>query len=1097
MKSNKLFLSLFLTAMMCVPVSMSAQVTIGGGTPPQHGATLDLNADFTGGLLLPNVEITDLGAIPYTFTSAEVQGANTRLELAGLVVYNTNLNPAASIFRGIYYWDGENWHLLAIDGGFMTIDRDATLLVDCDHDGVLTTGPVQISNSALGIAGEYLFTIVAGDSYASVEVIDENAGIFTVNFQPNTTANIRNAVIMVTDPAGRTAIFIFRQDGCPCDQPEVTVTVGTHGTNILCQDGSVHAFIASVSHGSIADHTYYWVRNGIVVAEGAGAELRQIGTYRVYANMIGCGDPALVGTITVLPSNETAEQPPHIIVSNNGILCGSNPVTLSALGVVDATGLRWLRNGLLHLPGNNQSSITVSGAEHAGEWYAIRVDSDCSSVASNRITLAFTENVGTLPEPEPRVNGLPFTASASELIICAGGTLKLSIYNAAAYSNYSNVMFEWFGNGESLGRTTASTMFVVPPSFTHLVISVTVTASGECPRSVTSNEFTVISGQTPVATSINAGAQRAYICATHPAILTAGAIGSEYQWFRNGVELTYTTQTIQVMQPGTYTVRYANAAGCWSTISPPIEVLQSAPVTMLWLLAPGSEEIFESSRTLSVAVAPDATSIEWSVVDPNHASLVSFMPLGIGNMAVVTFGAGTGTVSNVVIRVRATNACGTAELLSAPFTVEEGCIPVSSLVITPNTPQTIQEGQSITFTASANVGSEPITYAWFVNGITVASTSENIFVFTPAAAGEYLIRVEARNPCTTEGTGWIPSISVPVTVTIDPRNLGRAPDANQPHFHSGRTCLDVRQTGGAATDNPWVDGGRLPLNMRPNDFNNGNQLTFAFPFSTTGGNNIRFFVDDPQNIVQSVSGDVNSATATASVTFNPNIVTMATGTTNNTALAFTLFAVFTVGGIDYQENITIRVQDQVCGCPAQVGGGQWRLFRCHNSGADTNVNPFTGTRAQLRGNYYMWGHGRTPVVDRNLNILRTIPPNNPSPATWTTWQDPCEPGWRVAEEAIWSAVWGNNSRSRTNSGTFIQLGQYLRLPAQGFRNQLGVSYFDGPRFDYWTRTPAGGLLRRNFFDHGATTTPGWTTMRGDINWRYQEPVRCVQVGNPH
>ena len=1076
------FLTLLLAGMLCVPVSLNAQVTIGGASPPQSGATLDLNADFTGGLLLPNVEITDLGRIPAGFTDVSVQNADVVPELAGLLVYNTNLNPAANIFQGIYYWDGDNWRLLALDGGMMHIDYDTSILLDCAN---AETGTVQISNPGLDIAGLYLFTVIAGNEFASVTPIDEEQGTFSVHFQPNPTANIRRAVVMVTDPAGRTAVFIFTQEGCPCTD-DIAVSVGTHsGTWSLCQAGSVHAFVQNPIPGT----AYFWVRNGIVAAEGAGVELRQIGTYRVYAGMIGCGTPA---EFTITASGETAGRVPHIIVNNNGILCGSNGVTLSALNAPNPQGLIWLQNGLERA--RNTASFNVpAGAASEGVWYLIYVTPDgCSSTASNKINLVFTDGNSSLPPPDARINGVPINQNG--IAVCAGGTLELTIANAAAYSGFSDVMFEWFGNGESLGRTTASTMFVVPPSFASLVISVTVTAVGECPMSVTSSEFKVIAGETPTPTSINAGAQRAYICAANPAMLTAGASGTQYQWFRNGIELTYDTQTIQVMQPGTYTVRYANTFGCWSTVSPPIEVVQSAPVTVSWLLPPASEEIFESSKTFSIAAAPEAASIEWSVVNSAHEPLVSIMPLGAGNAAVVTFGAGTEVVEGVVIKVSAANACGTAELLSDPFDVRRGCIPAGSLVITPNTSQTIEEGQSIVFTASANVGSEPITYTWLVDGIVRATG--NTFTFTPAApkaAPGYSVVVRVTNECTASPVYASP---VPVIVTLNPKNLPQVsnPDVVQPHFHSQRTCLDVHQTGGAASDNPWADGGRLPLNMRPNDFNNGNTLTFTFPFSTIGGSNIRFMIDDPQSIVESVSGDANAAQAAASVAFNPNIIAMASGTTTNTALTFTLYAVFTVGNQDFQENITIRVQDQACGCPAQVGNGQWRMFECHNLGADRTIDPFTGTRDQLRGAYYQWGR-KTPRF--NPDRSPASPGSNPEalPDTWTTWFDPCPPGWRMAEVEIWQAVHNNNTR--TTAGSITRYGDYLWLPRQGYFAS-GGAFLNNGGFHYWTRSASATAgLRLNLFslETGASSNGGWVW--GHIIGNYSENLRCVQAGNPH
>jgi len=1101
MKTKNFFLALTLTVFLGIfsVSTLNAQVTIGGGTPPQPGATLDLNAAFTGGLLLPNVEITDLGKIPHTFSDASVQGADIVLELTGLVVYNTNTDE--NIIPGIYVWDGDNWQLIAVDGGVMSIPYstpgfDPGNPIPADGGN---TGETPIINPGLNVRGDYTFTVIAGSEFASVTPIDLSEGIFIIDFQPNPTAGVRRAVILVTDPAGRTSTFVFTQLGNACTD-NFTVEIDVHGgSTVLCQSGSVHAFVASVngntSENAIRSNEYFWLRNGILIAQGVGMELSQTGTYTVYANMIGCGTP---GKITITASNNTASPAPHIIADNNGILCGTNGVTLSALNTPNpATGLIWLKDGLEQA--RDVSSFYVPAGETSeGVWYLIYTTGDgCSSVSSNKINIIYTDGTSDLPTPDAQINGI--SINAGSMTVCAGGTLELTVANASDYSSFSNVEYEWFGNGQSLGRTTATTMFVVPPSYTNLVLSVTVTAIGECPMSKTSNEFTVLQGSTPLATSINRGDERAYICAVHPAVLTAGITGSAYQWFRNGVELPTGTNPLSVTQPGTYTVRYANAVGCWSMVSAPIEVIQSAPVTISWLSMPAATEFFESSRTYSVAVAPNADIIEWVASDPSIAVITK---LGNGNAAIVTYG--NTPSDDFQITVRATNACGTAELISDPITVELGCIPAGSVVVTPSSAQTIRQGESITFTVSANTGSEPITYRWAVTGTATQSATGNTFIFAPTVVGNYQIQAFATASCDVllrEASSAI----VEVAVTINPRQLPNPTPGHQVAFFGGKSCLDVHTTGGTYTDNPWIDGERLPLSIRPNDFNNGNRLSFNYTFRGTNISNIRFIMDDPQSLVESVTGDANASQATATVTFRHSAFTGAAGTTGITALTTTLFAVYDAGGQTFSDSIVIRIQDQACGCPARVGSTTWQMFECHNLGADRTANPFifntAANRRALFGNYYAWGR-RLPTrrPDGSLFPAANRPTSTRPSATgaqaWQVWEDPCQYGWRVGTEATWSAVHSNNSRSRPNS--FIRFGDYLILPAQGYApmgnfSSGGLLDTSGPGFHYWTRgasTAAGG---RNMYRLGGSTA---SAIFATINKNYAENIRCVQEGVP-
>jgi hypothetical protein len=96
---------LFLSLALVLSVNLRAQVTIGGLTTPKAGALLDLNSSTPGGLVLSNVDLTDLSVIPAnTFVGISTQ-QDTNQELAGMIVYNTN----ATTGIGIHVWDGEDW----------------------------------------------------------------------------------------------------------------------------------------------------------------------------------------------------------------------------------------------------------------------------------------------------------------------------------------------------------------------------------------------------------------------------------------------------------------------------------------------------------------------------------------------------------------------------------------------------------------------------------------------------------------------------------------------------------------------------------------------------------------------------------------------------------------------------------------------------------------------------------------------------------------------------------------------------------------------------------------------------------------------------
>ena len=79
--------------------SVKAQVRIGGNTPPNPAAALDLNAaegtTGTKGLALPRVTLSS--------NTATLDG--TTANINGMLVYNTG----GSLSTGVYYWNGAIW----------------------------------------------------------------------------------------------------------------------------------------------------------------------------------------------------------------------------------------------------------------------------------------------------------------------------------------------------------------------------------------------------------------------------------------------------------------------------------------------------------------------------------------------------------------------------------------------------------------------------------------------------------------------------------------------------------------------------------------------------------------------------------------------------------------------------------------------------------------------------------------------------------------------------------------------------------------------------------------------------------------------------
>jgi len=105
-----LFLMFLLLLIGLGAAGVKAQVRIGGNTPPNPAAALDLNADDSatpagnkGALALPRVSLA----------SATAQLAGNPPS-NGMLVYNTNTSMTGGNGVGMYFWDGSSWVMVVV-----------------------------------------------------------------------------------------------------------------------------------------------------------------------------------------------------------------------------------------------------------------------------------------------------------------------------------------------------------------------------------------------------------------------------------------------------------------------------------------------------------------------------------------------------------------------------------------------------------------------------------------------------------------------------------------------------------------------------------------------------------------------------------------------------------------------------------------------------------------------------------------------------------------------------------------------------------------------------------------------------------------------
>jgi uncharacterized protein (TIGR02145 family) len=105
---KNLILGLLSVLLSCYSVEMKAQVNIGSLDNPHDGSVLDLSqSGLDRGLLLPHVALTDIKV--FQLIDAATITDDQKRAAKGMLVYNTTVNPNASLNEGMYVWDGHRW----------------------------------------------------------------------------------------------------------------------------------------------------------------------------------------------------------------------------------------------------------------------------------------------------------------------------------------------------------------------------------------------------------------------------------------------------------------------------------------------------------------------------------------------------------------------------------------------------------------------------------------------------------------------------------------------------------------------------------------------------------------------------------------------------------------------------------------------------------------------------------------------------------------------------------------------------------------------------------------------------------------------------
>jgi hypothetical protein len=1010
MKKNLFSLWLFLLAVVFTS-NISAQVTLGNtnGVPKTAEAftALEVISNGKGGLRLPQLTSDQRN----TLALSAISNPGKKLLANGLTIYNTTTNC-------VEYWNSNRWISVCEGSSQMIISPEPCTNVTAEGTGCDQTFTITDPDCP---NGPFDIAIVAGSDYASLSDVDPAAGTFKIDFKQNESVSPRSVLVRVTSSCtNQYKDFIFQQDAMTCTSlgNPPSITPGS-GTLSLCAGGAVYL---SVPVNSANLDKLIWTRNGIEVARGVNYYVATLkGTYNVSLGAAGCNvNPANERVIT--ESGTAPGMVNTIIASNNGIICGAGgTITLTAVGTTGT--ISWFKEGVLQ-SSKTGAVITLTAAD-AGNWFAAGGSGGCYSKPSNVVSVTVSTPTGTpinVNTADVLVNNTPINTVST---FCAGGSLTLKVNNPQP-----GVTYTWYN-----GETIITSPYIVPAGQAKMLLRMVATdnSGNACPVETSSTEISITSGVTPGTPAITG---TGVICdGTADLTVIPKETGNfTFQWYKNGILVPVTTQTISVTEPGAvYTATVTNATGCVSAIATKTIATEVSSLPVLSWVTTSTDANFGDKITYQVAIENGPATYAWSI--DGGATFI-----GTGSSISVTFPS-SGTTIN--IKVKATNACGTSEEITKAIRLSSAC-PTPEVAAASETIFNTIEGVGIQARVSVTHGNQQ-TYQWYSNttaattgGTAISGATSATVNYVPASVNPspvYLYCI-VKNGCT--GTPQAPSIPLfTVNVTTDPGSL----TAGKGTF-TGKTCFDINKSNFEGSC-----GTQSSRTSYMTDFKTQNVQPYVFTASTTGTKkNLRFVIVDPIGAVQSTNADAvavsgtvsNSQIVTLTVTYKntlSDVGSIAYGKTISEAVTVKIYAVYNDGSKDVALLLNAKIQDCAC-CGAKGAGGKWYTFMCHNLGADQSLDPFTPAKA-IYGDYYRFGAATKYPTDASYTSNAwngNIPPGTGSgtePLPAKTLKDPCPAGFRVPTNKEWQDVQNNNSgvwKTGSDGSGGMMLGERLLLP---------------------------------------------------------------------
>jgi hypothetical protein len=551
--------------------------------------------------------------------------------------------------------------------------------------------------------------------------------------------------------------------------PNVTPTINVTANpgNTICAGTSV-TFTAAITNGGPAP-TYQWYVNGNPVGNNASTYTT---TSLVNGDVVTCtmtsnASCAVPPSVTSSPITMTVNPVlvPTISLSANpgNTICSGTSVTFTASTTNGGPtpGYQWYLNG--NPVGTNISTYTNNALQN-GDVITCQLTSNALCAAPVQVTsAAMTMIVYTSITPSASIS------NNTGNTICSGTVVTFS---AAPVNGGPTPTYQWFRNGNPVGTNSAT--YIDNTLANGDIISVNMTSNAPCatPATVSSNTIvmTVIPTVLPSAViSANPGNN---ICSgttvNFTAVVTNGGPTVTYQWKKNGNNVggnipTYAaanlsntdlitcmiTSTAQCATPATVysnnivmNVTQVVVPDITITASPTNKICANTPVTFTAVINNGG---------------PTPT-YAWTVNgNPTGPNGPSFTTTTLNNNDVVN----CSLVSNALCATPANATSNDITMIVQPVTVP-------SVTIAPNGPDSICDGDTLIFTASAvNGGPNPV-FHWSKNGYPVGLPTDT-YTLTNAYNNDVISCVMVSDDlCPSKPTDSSNSVTVTVQHYITP-----------------------------------------------------------------------------------------------------------------------------------------------------------------------------------------------------------------------------------------------------------------------------------------------------------------------------------------